>query len=342
MQVGVGLTYWPWATLGEQVELARLADNLGFSSLWVSETWGQDAVGMLGYIAAVTKRIALGAAVVQIPARQPTAVAMAAATVNELSRGRLRLGLGLSGPQVSEGWYGVAFTAPLGRTREYVEVVRMALANQNVQYKGKHFSVPADESTGLGLGKSLKLLMAPTVDSVPIYLGVAGPRTVEQAGEIADGWLPFLFGPQQAAEMMAPLLRGLEKAGRRREQVDVAPLIPVAIDDDEKRARDAVRPFLAFYLGAMGSAEKNFYVDMAERHGFGESARLCQKRFLAGDRLGAERAVSDGLVDLVALATTPSTLPARLDEFRATGIDTLIAIPFGDRREVLHHLSRYV
>jgi alkanesulfonate monooxygenase SsuD/methylene tetrahydromethanopterin reductase-like flavin-dependent oxidoreductase (luciferase family) len=140
----------------------------------------------------------------------------------------------------------------------------------------------------------------------------------------------------------ADRLRGLEKAGRRRDQIDVAPLIPVAIDEDEKQARDAVRQFLAFYLGAMGSAERNFYVDVAERHGFGESARLCQKRFLSGDRLGAERAVSDGLVDLVALATTPSALPARLDEFRATGIDTLIATPFGDRRAVLHHLSKYV
>jgi F420-dependent oxidoreductase-like protein len=342
MQIGVGLTYWPWTPLNEQVELACLADDLGFSSVWVSETWGQDAVGVLGYVAAMTTRIALGAAVVQVPARQPTAVGMAAATINELSRGRLRLGLGLSGPQVSEGWYGVPFTAPLGRTREYVEVVRAVLANQKLEHHGKHFAIPADKSAGLGLGKPLKLLMPPTVGNVPIYLGVGGPRAVEQAGEIADGWLPFLFGPQQAAEMMAPLLRGLEKAGRSREQIDIAPLIPIAINEDAQQARDAVRPFLAFYLGAMGSAEKNFYVDVAERHGFGESARLCQTRFLAGDRLAAEHAVSDGLVDLVALATTPSELPARLDEFRATGIDTLIATPFGDRRAVLQHLSKYV
>lgn len=342
MQIGVGLTYWPWMAFDEQVDLARLADDLGFSSVWVAETWGQEAVGMLGYIAAATTRIALGAAVVQMPARQPTAVAMAAATIHELSRGRMRLGLGLSGPQVSEGWYGVPFAAPLGRTREYVEVVRAALANQTVQYHGKHFRIPSDTSAGLGLGKPLKLLMPPAADSVPIYLGVAGPRAVEQAGEIADGWLPFLFVPQQADEMMAPLLRGLEKAGRLREEIDIAPLIPVAIDEDAKRARDAVRPFLAFYLGAMGSAEKNFYVDVAERHGFGESARLCQKRFLSGDRRAAEQAVSDGLVDLVALATIPSALRARLDEFRATGIDTLIACPFGDRRAVLHHLSKYV
>jgi F420-dependent oxidoreductase-like protein len=342
MRIGVGLTYWPWMALDDQVELARLADDLGFSSVWMSEAWGQDAVAMLAYVAAVTKRIALGAAVIQMPARQPTAVGMAAATINELSRGRLRLGLGLSGPQVSEGWYGVPFAAPLGRTREYIEVVRAVLAQQKVRYHGKHFAIPADKSAGLGLGKPLKLLMPPTVGNVPIYLGVAGPRTVEQAGEIADGWLPFLFGPRQAAEMMAPLLRGLEKAGRSRDQIDIAPVIPVAIDEDAKRARDAVRPFLAFYLGAMGSAEKNFYVDVAERHGFGESARLCQKRFLAGDRLAAQHAVSDGLVDLVALATTPSALPPRLDEVRTTGIDTLIAAPFGDRRAVLHHLSRYV
>jgi F420-dependent oxidoreductase-like protein len=342
MRIGVGLTYWPWMALDDQVELARLADDLGFSSVWMSETWGQDAVAMLAYVAAVTKRIALGAAVIQMPARQPTAVGMAAATINELSRGRLRLGLGLSGPQVSEGWYGVPFTAPLGRTRWYIEVVRAVLAQQKVRYHGKHFAIPADKSAGLGLGKPLKLLMPPSVGNVPIYLGVTGPRTVEQAGEIADGWLPFLFGPRQAVEMMAPLLHGLEKAGRSRDQIDIAPVIPVAVDEDAKQARDAVRPFLAFYLGAMGSAENNFYVDVAERHGFGESARLCQKRFLAGDRLGAQHSVSDGLVDLVALATTPSALPARLDEFRATGIDTLIATPFGDRRAVLHHLSRYV
>jgi len=153
MQIGVGLTYWPWTGLDEQVDLARVADDLGFSSVWVAETWGHDAVGMLGYIAAATTRITLGAAMVQMPARQPTAVGMAAATINELSRGRMRLGFGLSGPQVSEGWYEVPFTAPLGRTREYVDVVRAVLANQTVQYHGEHFRIPSDESRGLGLGK---------------------------------------------------------------------------------------------------------------------------------------------------------------------------------------------
>ena len=342
MRIGIGLAYWPWIGLDEQIELARLADRLGLASVWVAETWGQDAVGILGHLAAVTDRIELGSAVVQIPARRPTAVAMAAATLDHLSRGRLRLGLGLSGPQVSEGWYGVPFTAPLARTREYVEIVREALAHRRVEHQGRHFQIPADKDLGLGQGKPLKLLMETVDRRVPIYLGVSGPRMVEQAGQIADGWIPFLFGPDQAEEMMKPLLRGLAAAGRDRGDIDVAPVVPVAIDDDLGTARAQVRGFLAFYIGAMGSAEKNFYVDMAERHGFGASARRCQQRFLSGDKQGAELEISDGLVDLVTLATTPEQLPARLEQFRAVGVDTLIAVPFGDRTAVVERLADHI
>jgi F420-dependent oxidoreductase-like protein len=338
MRLGVFVAYWPWFSYDEQVALARQADRLGYDSVWVAEGYGQEAVAILGALSAVTERIRLGTGILQIPARQPSAAATAAATLDRISGGRLLLGLGLSGPQVSEGWYGVPFTAPLRRTREYVEIVRMACSGERLTYAGREWMIPSEG--GLGLGKPLKMLGGgPVQHRIPIYLGVGGQRTVEQCGEIADGWFPFLFSPEHSAMLTEPLLRGLARSGRDRSAMTIAAAVPAAVHKDLATARDLVRPLLAFYLGGMGSREKNFYTELAVRYGHGASARECQDRFLAGDRRGAEAALTTELIDLVTIAATPATLERSVARFAGAGVDTLVVVPFGDRPAVLEAMA---
>jgi F420-dependent oxidoreductase-like protein len=339
MRLGVSVAYWPWFEHAEQLELGRYADRLGLDSVWVAEGYGQDGVALLAALAVTTEQIGLGAGILQIPARQPTTTATAAATVDRLSGGRMRLGLGLSGPQVSEGWYGVPFTAPLRRTREYIEIVRAALAGEHLDHQGREWTIPVRDA-GLGLGRPLKMLGGPVQPTIPIYLGVGGPRTVEQAGRLADGWLPFLFSPEHAEVLTEPLRAGLAAAGRERRAVTVAPTVPGAVADDLDTARDQVRPMVAFYLGGMGAKDKNFYVELAERYGHGAAAHACQDRFLAGDRHGAAGELTPELLDLVALTATPATLDDRLAAYEAADVDSLIVTPFGDRRALLEHLAR--
>src|ERR1051325_11185845 len=209
MRAGLFLAYWPWFSPTEQVELAVLADALGLDSVWVSEAWGQDAVSVLGLLAGRTERIALGSGLLQIPARRPAATAMAAATLDVLSGGRFRLGLGVSGPPGAEGWYGVPVATPVTRTREYVEIVRHALARKTIEYEGSEYTLPLPG----GAGRALKLLAKPVQERIPIYLGAVRPGGVEQAGETPDGWLPFMVAPQPANMLLEPLDRGLASAG---------------------------------------------------------------------------------------------------------------------------------
>jgi F420-dependent oxidoreductase-like protein len=342
MRIGLFLAYWPWFSAQEQADLAVLADELGLDSVWISEAWGQDAVSVLGHLAGRTQRVALGSGLMQIPARQPAAAAMAAATLDVLSEGRFRLGLGVSGPQVSEGWYGVPFRRPLTRTREYVEIVRAALARRApLEYRGREWVLPlGEEAGGSGYGKPLKLLARPVQERIPVYLGAIGPRSLELTGEIADGWLPFLFDPARPAVLLDPVWRGLERAGRSRGDLDVAPVVPVAVDDDLDRARDLARPWLAFYLGAMGAPDKNFYVDLAARYGHGESARATQRAMLEGDRAGAAAALTRELIDSACLCCAPAELPARLAAYEEAGVDTLVAVPCGDRPALVQALAR--
>jgi F420-dependent oxidoreductase-like protein len=337
LRIGVALAYWPWVEFEEQVRLARLADELGLDSVWTAEAWGQDAVSMLGYLAAVTERVALGSGLMQMPARKPTATAMAAASIDRISGGRFRLGLGLSGPQVSEGWYGVPYGRPLARTREYVATVRRVLAHEPVQ-----LALDGDGQGALGLGKPLTLLAQPVQERIPIYLGAIGPRAIELAGEIADGWMPFMLDPDRPEVLLDPLRRGAQRAGREIAQIDVSPAVPVAIDPDIDRARDLVRPLMSFYLGGMGAREKNFYVELAEQYGHGAVAREVQERFLAGDRRGAAAALSDELLDRIAIATTPTGLDGQLESYARSGISALIALPFGDRERTLRLLAAAV
>jgi F420-dependent oxidoreductase-like protein len=324
VRTGLFLAYWPWFSFEEQVELARLADELGLDSVWVSEAWGQDAASVLGHLSAVTERVGLGSGLFQIPGRSPAMTAMTAATLDAMSGGRFRLGLGVSGPQVSEGWHGVDFSRPVSRTREYVEIVRAALAREEpLHYEGREFQLPI--TNGTGLGKPLKLLAKPVQQPIPIYLGAVGPKAVEQAAEIADGWLPFGFDPGRADELLAPI----RASGR---EMDVAPVVMICVDDDPARARDLARPWLTIYMGGMGAKGKNFYVEAAERAGFGDSAREVQRLFMEGDRGGAAAALSDELIESNAICTDLAGLSARIAEFEQAGVDTLLAMPFGDDR----------
>jgi F420-dependent oxidoreductase-like protein len=331
VRIGLYLAYWPWFSAAEQVELARQADRAGLDSVWVAEAWGQDVVSVLGHLSAVTERIDLGSGLMQIPARTPAMTAMTAATLDTLSGGRFRLGLGLSGPQVSEGWHGVPFARPLARTREYVEIVRRILAREGaVEYEGEEYRLPVDPE---GLGKPLKLMIHPVRERIPIYLGAIGPKAIEQAAEIADGWMPFMFTPDTAPELLRPF---------EGSSVDVAPVVMACVDDDLARARDLARPWLAVYIGGMGARDKNFYVETAERFGQGEPAREVQRLFLAGDRAGAAAALSPELIETIAICCRPGELGRRLHAYGEAGADTVLVLPFGDRAAIVDELGAAV
>jgi F420-dependent oxidoreductase-like protein len=325
VRIGLFLAYWPWFSPEEQISLARQADRAGLDSVWVAEAWGQDAVSVLGHLTAVTERVALGSGLMQIPGRTPAMTAMTAVTLDVLSGGRFRLGLGVSGPQVSEGWHGVPFSRPLARTREYVEIVRAALAREApLEYEGEEFRLPVNG--GSGLGKPLKLLARPVQDRIPIYLGSMGPKAIEQTARIADGWLPSRF----SAELAEPF-RGTD--------VDISPVVMVCVDEDIGRARDLARPWLAVYLGGMGAKGKNFYVEAAERSGQGDAAREVQRLWMAGDRAGAAAALTPELIDSSAVCCRPAELEEHLADYARAGATTFLAMPFGDRAAIVDQLA---
>lgn len=323
MKIGLFLAYEPWFSLAEQIEFATLADELGLDSVWVSEAYGFDAVSVLGALSQRTSRIGLGSAVMQIPARKPTTTAMSAASLDALSSGRFRLGLGVSGPQVSEGWYGVPFGGGIGRTREYVQTVRAALAGEPVE-------LPLDAGRVTGLGKPIRMAARPVRSSIPIYLGSLSPVAIRQCFEIADGWIPFVVGTAMLSEHERPTDRPF----------DVAATMPVAVADTIDEARDAVRPWLTFYFGAMGHPKKHFLVELAEREGYGDSAREVQRRFLSKDeRRTAGEALTDELIDAAAIATTPDRLAERIAQVRDAGATSFVAIPCGDRHRTIQALA---
>jgi F420-dependent oxidoreductase-like protein len=265
---------------------------------------------------------------VQLSARTPAATAMAAITLDHLSGGRFILGLGASGPQVVEGWYGEPYPRPLARTREYVEIVRAALAREGpLEYEGEEFRLPVNGGTGLG--KPLKLLARPVQERIPIYLGSMGPKAIAQTAQIADGWLPSRF----SAELAEPF-RGTD--------VDISPVVMVCVDEDIDRARDLARPWLTVYLGGMGTKDKNFYVAAAERSGQGESAREVQRLYMSGDRSGAAAALTPELIDSSAICCRPAELDQHLAHYESAGATTLLAMPFGDRAGIVDLLASSV
>jgi F420-dependent oxidoreductase-like protein len=300
------------------VELALEAERLGFGSVWTSEAWGSDAVTVASWVAARTERVGIGTAILQMPARTPAATVMTVASLDLLSGGRVRLGLGTSGPQVVEGWHGQPWGRPLRRTREYVELVRAGLARQTLRLEGREYRVPYDGPGATRLGKPLKLLLRPRRKDVPIYLAALGPRAVEQAAELADGWLPIFFSPERFADVHRPHL------AKAREGFDVAPLVPVVVVDDVDLARSLLKPQLALYVGGMGARGKNFYNELACRYGYEEAARRIQDLYLDGHKRDAEAAVPDALVDEVALVGSRERIADRLAAWRECGATSLI------------------
>ena len=332
MRLGLHIGYWTRPTLGpgaaEALTVVREAERLGYDSVWTAEAYGSDAATVLGWLAQATETIGLGAGVMQIPARSAAMTAMTAATLDGLSGGRFRLGLGPSGPQVAEGWHGRPFARQLQRTREYVEVVRMALARERVEYHGETLELPLPG----GAGRPLKLTIAPVQERIPIYLAAIGPRATALAAEIGDGWLPFLFSPTHVSEFRPQLEAGFAARGGEPAAFDVAPMVSVRIDDDLDAARDALRPMTALYVGGMGSRERNFYNAIVARYGFEAAAAEVQDHYLAGRREAAMAALPGDLLDAVTLCGPPDRVRARLEEFRAAGVGTLVASFVGDDR----------
>lgn len=334
VRLGLNIGYWGFAEDGDDVRLVQEAERLGYSTAWVAEAYGSDAPTILSWIAAQTSTIDIGAAVLQIPARTPAMTAMTAATLDTLSGGRFRLGLGVSGPQVSEGWHGARFGAPLARTREYVDIVRMALRRQRVRYDGQHYRLPLPD----GPGKSLHLMIQPPRVDLPIYLAAIGPRNVELAGEIADGWIPVFFAPEQAGFQLDRIASGARKAGRDPATIDIAPTVPVVVGDDWRVCADAVRGYVALYVGGMGSREQNFYNDLACRMGFEEQARQIQDLYLDKNYTAAMEAVPLELLDATSLLGPIDRIADRMTAFADVGVGTLNISPLnqtGDRVGVL-------
>ena len=272
MRLGLHVGYWGLGLgAGEQLELVREAERLGYASAWTAEAYGSDAATVLGWLAGQTETIGLGSAILQMPGRSAAMTAMTAATLDQLSRGRMLLGIGSSGPQVAEGWHGQRFARQLQRTREYVEVVRMALRRERVAFKGETLELPLPD----GPGKALKLTIAPVQAQIPVYVAAIGPRNTTLAAEIADGWLPTLFSPEHVAEFRPLLEEGFAAAGGGKSlaDFDIAPTVTALVTDDREAARDAMRPYLALYVGGMGSRRQNFYNQLVQRYGFEADAR---------------------------------------------------------------------
>jgi F420-dependent oxidoreductase-like protein len=319
--------YWGLGlTAAQQLALVQEAERVGYDSVWAAEAYGSDAATVLAWLAAQTSRIRLGSAIFQMPGRSPAMTAMTAATLDQLSGGRFLLGLGSSGPQVAEGWHGQRFARQLQRTREYVAVVRMALNRERVRYAGETLELPLPD----GPGKALKLTIGPVQERIPIYLAAIGPRNTALAAEIADGWMPFLFAPEHVAAFRSHLEDGFARRGAGApapEEFDIAPNVSVLVAEDRAAARDAMRPFVALYVGGMGSRERNFYNALVRGYGFEAAAERVQELYLAGRRGEAMGALPDALIDRVTLCGPRAVVRERLEVFRAAGVGTLVLSP---------------
>ena len=316
MRLGLMLGYW-MAGPEDPIDLVIEAEQLGFDSVWTAEAYGSDAFSPLCWMGARTSRIKLGTAVMQLSARTPACAAMTAATIDHLSGGRLILGIGVSGPQVVEGWYGQPFPKPLGRTREFVELFRTLLRREGpVTFAGQHYQLPYPG--GAGLGKPLKLIMRPLRSHIPIYMGAEGPKNVALAAEIADGWLPLFVSPFRM-DIFKESLRAAKPG------FEIAATVNVIINDDLAQALMPTKIMLAFYLGGMGARSKNFHLNLMERMGFGDAARRVQALFLGGQRSEAIEAVPDQLADEISLAGPADRIRERLQAWKHSPVTTLIA-----------------
>jgi F420-dependent oxidoreductase-like protein len=298
----------------ELLELAREAEGLGYDSAWAAEAWGVDAITPLAWLGAQTTTLKLGTAIMQLPGRSPANAAMTAVTLDMLSAGRFLMGLGTSGPQVVEGWHGQEWGKPLGKTREYVDIVRTILRRERLEHHGEHYDIPVQGGTGLG--KPLKLMARPLRSDIPIYLAAIGPKAVEQTFEIADGWLPIFWSPEKA--------RTVFPVDRAREGFDVAATAPAMVTDDVESARAMLKEYYSFYIGGMGARGKNFYNDLFVRYGYEAEAREIQDLFLDGKQREAAAKVPDAFVDEVALVGSVERIRDRLAAWRESGATTLL------------------
>jgi F420-dependent oxidoreductase-like protein len=325
MRLGLNLSY-SGAQLGLNLPLIQEADRLGFHSVWSAEAYGSDAVSVIAWIAAQTKRIGVGTAIMQIPARTPTLTATTALTLDQLSGGRFLLGLGVSGPQVVEGWHGVAFGKPLAKTREYVEIVRAVWRREKpLEFKGAYYQIPYMGSDATGLGKPLKSILHGRQD-IPIYLAAIGPKNVALAAEIADGWLPVYFSPDRMSIFTPHLDAGFKAAGGGKSlaRFDAAPTVPIVLGADVKACRDIIKPRLALYVGGMGARGKNFYNELVCRYGYEAAAKAIQDLYLSGKKEEAAAQVPDALVDEIALCGPKERIKERLSRWTGCGVTTMI------------------
>ncbi len=346
MRLGLHVGYWGLGlTSDQQLTLVREAESLGYDSVWAAEAYGSDTATVLAWLASQTEKIRIGSAIFQIPGRTPAMTAMTAATLDNISDGRMILGIGTSGPQVAEGWHGQPYAKPLERTREYVQILRMALARERVEFEGNQYTLPLPD----GPGKALKLMIAPVQERIPIYIAAIGPKNTQLTGEIADGWIPTFFSPEHVGEMRKLLEEGAARAGdgkRIDDSFDIAPTVNVAIDDDVERARDALRPVLALYVGGMGSRKQNFYNSLVQRYGYEDAAREVQDLYLEGKKEEAAAALPGELIDKVSLAGPRERIKERLELYREAGVGTLMLTPMAwtaeGRSEILRTVAELV
>jgi F420-dependent oxidoreductase-like protein len=324
MKLGVHVGYWGLG-MGpqDQLQVVKEAEQLGYDSVWAAEAYGSDAATVLAWLAAGTSKIKLGSAIFQMPGRSAAMTAMTAATIDELSGGRMILGIGSSGPQVAEGWHGQRFARQLQRTREYVAVVRTALARERLEYDGETLKLPLPD----GPGKPLKLMISPVQERMPIYLAAIGPKNTALAGEIADGWIPTFFSPDHVAQFRELLEEGAGRAGRSLDGFDIAPTVNAYVSDDRELARNLMRPVLALYIGGMGSRKQNFYNNLVQRYGFEAAAKEVQDLYLEGKKAEAGEAIPDELIDLVSLCGPADSVRDRVQAFRDAGVGTLMITP---------------
>ena len=311
------------ATLSGDIEKVLEAERLGYDSVWTSESYGTDAVTTATWSAARTQRIHVGTAIMQMAGRSPAATAMTAMTLDSLSGGRFRLGLGVSGPQVVEGWHGQAFGKPLRKTREYVAIVRAILRREKpLEFSGEYYQIPYAGRDATGLGKPLRSILHGRAD-LPIYLAAIGPKNVALAAELADGWIPTIFSPRRMSLFRAWLDEGFRARGGAPARFDIMPSCPVIVGDDVKACLATHKPNIALYVGGLGARSRNFANEIVRRYGYEEAATKIQDLFLAGRKAEAEAAVPDALVDEVTLCGPRERIRERLAEWKSAGVTTL-------------------
>jgi F420-dependent oxidoreductase-like protein len=334
MKLGLSLGYAaPGTNPADLVPVVQVAERLGYDSVWAAEAWGTDAVSVLAWVGASTNTIKIGSAILQIPGRSPANTAMTAATLDLMSGGRFILGLGTSGPQVVEGWHGQAWGKPLVKTREYVEVVRAALRREVLEHDGEHYRIPYDGPGATGLGKPLKLMLRPLRAEIPIFLAAMAPKNVALAAEIADGWLPIFVDPERFDDAFGASIAGA------RDGFEIAATVSVLVGDDVDALRDALKPYIALYVGGMGAKGTNFYNSLVTRYGWGAEAERIQELYLGGSQRDAIAAVPDGLVDALALVGPKERIRDRLEAWRETPVTTLVVgSPQPEALEVLAEL----